>query len=175
MTLSTRITELLGIEHPIIQGGMMWVGRAEPAAAVALGADAVTMGTRCCATGEAPIHQSIKQFIIDNDERGTTLIFRKFKNTGRVARNSVSERVVEITRQPDSGFEDIRPLVSGAKGREALESGDLDAGLVWAGLVWAGQCRGLIHDLPTCADLLRTMMADAEAIITRRLAGFVRH
>ncbi len=171
MTLSTRITELLGIEHPIIQGGMMWVGRAEPAAAVALGADAVTMGPRCCATGEA----SIKQFIIDNDERGTTLIFRKFKNTGRVARNSVSERVVEITRQPDSGFEDIRPLVSGAKGREALESGDLDAGLVWAGLVWAGQCRGLIHDLPTCADLLRTMMADAEAIITRRLAGFVRH
>ena len=175
MTLSTRITDLLGIEHPIMHGGMMWVGRAELAPAVALGADAVTRGTRFCATGDAPIHQSIKQFIIDNDERGTTLIFRKFKNTGRVARNSVSERVVEIISEPASVFEDIRPLVSGAKGCEALESGDLDAGLVWAGLVWAGQCRGLIDDIPTCADPLLTMMADAEAIITRRLAGFVRH
>lgn len=170
MTLGTRITELLGIEHPIMHGGMMWVGRTEPAAAVALDADAVTMRTRFCATGDAPIHQSIKQFIIDNDERGTTLIFRKFKNTGRVAPNSVFERVVEITSEPDSVFEDIRPLVSGAKGCEVLESGDLAAGLVWA-----GQCRGLIDDLPTCADPLRTMMADAEAIITRRLAGFVRH
>ena len=153
---------------PMIASGGIADGRGL-AAALALGADGVNMGTRFCATVEAPIHQNIKQFIVDNDERGTNLIFRKFHNTGRVARNSVSDKVVEITNQPDSVFEDIRPLVSGAKGREALESGNLDAGLVWA-----GQCQGLIHDIPTCADLLRTMVADAEDIITRRLAGFVR-
>ena len=156
------------VSIPMIASGGIADGRGL-AAALALGADGVNMGTRFCATVEAPIHQAIKQFIVDNDERGTNLIFRKFKNTGRVARNSVSDQVVEITNQLDSVFEDIRPLVSGAKGREALESGNLDAGLVWA-----GQCQGLIHDIPTCADLLRTMVADAEAIITKRLAGFVR-
>ncbi|MES2492889.1 MAG: nitronate monooxygenase family protein [Pseudomonadota bacterium] len=155
------------ITIPMLASGGIADGRGL-AAALALGADGVNMGTRFCATVEAPIHHNIKQFIVDNDERATNLIFRKFKNTGRVARNSVSDQVMEITAQPGSEFEDIRPLVSGAKGREALETGNLDAGLVWA-----GQCQGLIRDIPTCADLLRTMVADAEAIITRRLAGFV--
>ena len=153
---------------PMIASGGIADGRGL-AAALALGAEGVNMGTRFCATVEAPIHQNIKQFIVDNDERATTLIFRKFKNTGRVARNVVSDEVVEISARPDSVFEDIRPLVSGAKGRQALESGDLTAGLVWA-----GQCQGLIHDIPTCADLLSRMVADAEAIITGRLAGMVR-
>ncbi len=152
---------------PMIASGGIADGRGL-AAALALGADGVNMGTRFCATVEAPIHQSVKQFIVDNDERATNLIFRKFKNTGRVAKNSVSDKVLEISAQPDSQFEDIRPLVSGAKGRVALETGDIDAGLVWA-----GQCQGLIHDIPTCADLIARMMADAEAIITRRLAGMV--
>jgi NAD(P)H-dependent flavin oxidoreductase YrpB (nitropropane dioxygenase family) len=152
---------------PMIASGGIADGRGL-AAALALGADGVNMGTRFCATVEAPIHQSIKQFIVDNDERATNLIFRKFKNTGRVAKNSVSDKVLEISAQPGSEFEDIRPLVSGAKGRVALETGDIDAGLVWA-----GQCQGLIHDIPTCADLIARMMADAEAIITRRLAGMV--
>ena len=66
-----------------------------------------------------------KQFIVDNDERGTNLIFRRFKNTGRVAKSSVSDRVVEISARPEAEFKDIQPLVSGAKGRVALESGDL--------------------------------------------------
>ena len=152
---------------PMIASGGIADGRGL-AAALALGADGVNMGTRFCATVEAPIHQSVKQFIVDNDERATNLIFRKFKNTGRVAKNSVSDKVLEISARPEAEFEDIRPLVSGAKGRLALESGDIDAGLVWA-----GQCQGLIHDIPTCADLIARMMADAEAIITRRLAGMV--
>jgi len=156
------------ITIPMIASGGIADGRGL-AAALALGADGVNMGTRFCATVEAPIHQNIKQFIVDNDERATTLIFRKFKNTGRVARNAVADRVVEISAQPDSVFEDIRPLVSGAKGRAALESGD-----VGAGLVWAGQCQGLIHDIPTCADLVSRMVADAETIITGRLAAMVQ-
>jgi len=134
------------------------------ATALALGADGINMGTRFCATVEAPIHHNVKQFLVDNDERGTNLIFRKFKNTGRVAKSSISDEVVEISLRPESEFKDIQPLVSGATGRVALETGDLDAGLIWA-----GQIQGLIHDVPTCAELIDRIMTDAEAIIRGRL------
>lgn len=152
---------------PVIASGGIADGRGL-AAALALGAEGVNMGTRFCATVEAPIHENIKQFIVANDERATNLIFRQFHNTGRVARNSVSDEVVARSLKPGAVFEDVRPLVSGAQGREALETGDLDKGLIWA-----GQVQGLIHDVPTCASLLATMISDAEAIITRRLAGML--
>lgn len=155
------------VKVPLLASGGIGDGRGL-AAALALGADGVNMGTRFCATVEAPIHEGIKQFIVDNDERATNLIFRKFHNTGRVARNSISDEVVEISAREGAVFTDIQPLVSGARGRQALESGD-----VGAGLVWAGQVQGLIHDVPTCADLLATMIADAESIIARRLAGML--
>lgn len=152
---------------PMIASGGFGDGRGL-AAALALGAEGINMGTRFCATVEAPIHQRVKQFIVENDERGTNLIFRKFHNTGRVAKNSVSDRVVAISAREGAVFEDIRPLVSGAKGRVALETGDLDAGLVWA-----GQVQGLIHDIPTCADLVNRIVREAQDIIATRLAGMV--
>ncbi|MBT2246454.1 nitronate monooxygenase [Sphingobium sp. BHU LFT2] len=152
---------------PMIASGGFGDGRGL-AAALALGAEGINMGTRFCATVEAPIHQNVKQFLVDNDERGTNLIFRKFKNTGRVAKNSVSDEVVEISLREGSVFPDIQPLVSGARGRVALETGDLDAGLIWA-----GQIQGLIHDIPTCQDLITRIVDDATAIIQNRLAGFV--
>jgi nitronate monooxygenase len=155
------------VKIPIIASGGFGDGRGL-AAALALGAEGVNMGTRFCATQEAPIHEKVKQFIVANDERATNLIFRRFHNTGRVARNSVSDRVVEISNQPDAVFEDIRPLVGGALGRKALETGDLDAGLVWA-----GQIQGLIHDVPTCQQLLDRMIDEAEAIIRDRLNSMI--
>ena len=153
------------VKIPMIASGGFGDGRGL-VAALALGAEGINMGTRFCATQEAPIHDAVKQFLVANDERATNLIFRRFQNTGRVARNSVSDRVVEISAQADAVFEDIRPLVGGALGRKALETGDLDAGLIWA-----GQIQGLIHDIPTCQDLLDRIMSEAEAIISRRLAG----
>jgi nitronate monooxygenase len=152
---------------PIIASGGFADGRGL-AAALALGAEGVNMGTRFCATLEAPIHDNIKQMIVANSERDTNLIFRKFRNTGRVAKTGVSDKVVEITNQPDSVFADIQPLVSGAKGRTALETGDIEAGLIWA-----SQAQGLIHDIPSCEELIRTMVADAQAIIQGRLSSFV--
>ena len=149
---------------PMIASGGFGDGRG-PAAALALGADGINMGTRFCATVEAPIHDNVKQFLVDNDERGTNLIFRKFHNTGCVAKNSVSDQVVEISSRDGAVFQDIQPLVSGAKGRVALETGDLDAGLVWA-----GQVQGLIHDIPTCDALVKRIVADAEANIRGRLS-----
>ncbi|WP_188062568.1 NAD(P)H-dependent flavin oxidoreductase [Sphingobium sp. KCTC 72723] len=151
------------LKIPMIASGGFGDGRGL-AAALALGADGINMGTRFCATVEAPIHQNVKQFLVDNDERGTNLIFRKFHNTGRVAKNSVSDQVVAISARDGAVFQDIQPLVSGAKGRIALETGDLEAGLVWA-----GQIQGLIHDIPTCEALIARIVADAQAIISGRL------
>lgn len=152
---------------PIIASGGFGDGRGL-AAALALGAEGINMGTRFCATVEAPIHDKIKQFIVDNDERSTNLIFRKFHNTGRVAKNSVSDQVVEVSAREGAVFEDIRPLVSGARGRNALESGDLDGGLIWA-----GQVQGLIRDIPTCKILIERIVKDAEALITERLVRMI--
>jgi NADH:quinone reductase (non-electrogenic) len=138
-------------------------------AALALGAQGINMGTRFCATQEAPIHDRIKQFLMDNDERATNLIFRKLHNTARVGKNSVSDRVLEILSQADAKFEDVAPLVRGANGRVLLETGNLDAGLIWA-----GQSQGLIHDIPTVAELIDRIVSEAIAIIASRLRGFVR-
>jgi nitronate monooxygenase len=155
------------VRIPLIASGGFCDGRGL-AAALALGAEGINMGTRFCATVEAPIHENVKRFLVENDERATQLIFRKFHNTGRVAKNSVSAQVIEISGRPEAVFEDIRPLVSGARGRQALESGDLDGGLIWA-----GQVQGLIHDLPTCRELIGRIVRDAEMLIVNRLTGLI--
>jgi NAD(P)H-dependent flavin oxidoreductase YrpB (nitropropane dioxygenase family) len=134
-------------------------------AALALGADAVNMGTRFMCTVEAPIHENIKRHIVDADERQTQHIFRSFGNTARVARNAVSEQVVAIEREGGS-FDDVRELVAGARGRLVYETGDPDFG-IWT----AGLSQALIHDVPTCAELIERMIAEADAIIDGRLAG----
>lgn len=155
------------VKIPMLASGGFGDGRGL-VAALSLGADGINMGTRFCATAEAPIHPRVKQLLVDNDERGTHLIFRAFRNTGRVSRNSVSDRVVEILKRPEAAFEDVAQLVSGAKGRVALESGDIDAGLVWA-----GQVQGLIHDIPTVAELIERIVRQALEIIQGRLSRLV--
>lgn len=136
-------------------------------AALALGADGVNMGTRFCATREAPIHDNFKQAMVANDERATDLIFRTLHNTARVARNAVSLEVVRLERE-GAKFEDVAHLVKGVRGREGLISGDIDHG-VWS----AGMVQGLIHDVPTVRELIDRIMAEAEALIRGRLVGMV--
>ncbi len=155
------------VKIPMLASGGFGDGRGL-VAALALGADGINMGTRFCATVEAPIHDKVKQLLVDNDERGTNVIFKSLKNTARVGKNSVSDQVVEILRRPDAKFDDVAHLVKGAQGRVALETGDLDAGLIWA-----GQVQGLIHDIPTVAELMRRIVDDATRIIRERLQGFV--
>jgi nitronate monooxygenase len=116
-------------------------------------------------TAESPIHENIKRRIVEADERQTDLIFRSFRNTARVARNSISQQVIEIERGGGS-FEDVRELVAGVRGRKVYENGDPDAG-IWS----AGLCQGLIHDIPTCGELIETIMTEADQIIAGRLAG----
>ena len=94
------------------------------------------MGTRFCATLEAPIHPRIKQMFVDLTERDTRLIFRTLRNTARVLKNHISDEVLSIERRPGgSEFKDIQHLARGVRGREALESGEIDAGLIWGGQV----------------------------------------
>lgn len=155
------------VKIPIVASGGFGDGRGL-VAALALGAEGINMGTRFIATKEARVHDKVKEFLVANDERSTRLIFRKFRNTTRVSANSVANRVVEILQHPDATFEDVRELVMGAKGRVALETGDLDHGLITA-----GQVQGLINDIPSCAELIERIVTDARAIITARLSGML--
>src|SRR6478609_145938 len=136
-------------------------------AALALGAEGINMGTRFMCTKESPIHQLVKERIVANDERETELIFRTMRNTSRVARNAISTRVVAMEKE-GAKFEDVRELVAGARGKMVYATGDADEG-IWS----AGQVQGLIHDIPTCAELVSRIMRDAEAIIRNRLEAMV--
>ena len=151
------------IDIPMIASGGFADGRGL-VAALALGADGVNMGTRFMCSAESPIHQRVKEAIVTNDERSTNLIFRPFNNTARVARNSVSDQVLEI--QAEGGaFEDVRNLVAGARGIKVYETGDTEAG-IW----WAGQAQGLINDIPPVGELVSRIVSEAEEICTARLA-----
>jgi NADH:quinone reductase (non-electrogenic) len=154
------------ISIPMIASGGFADGRGL-AAALALGADGINMGTRFLCTEEAPIHQRIKEQIVANDERETELIFRTMRNTARVARNVVSVEVVERERD-GAKFEDVRHLVAGARGRKVFEDGDPDAG-IWT----SGMCQGLIQDIPTVDEVVQRTVREAYEIVTGRLGDMV--
>ena len=154
------------LQIPILASGGIGDARGL-VAALALGAEGVNMGTRFCATKEAPIHDAFKQALVNNDERATDLILRAYRNTARVARNSISQQVREIEAS-GAPFEALAHLVKGARGREGLLSGDTEHG-IWS----AGMVQGLIHDIPSCAQLVSRIMAEAGAIISTRLAGLM--
>src|SRR5215203_2711329 len=154
------------VKIPMIASGGFGDGRGL-VAALALGADGINMGTRFMCTRESPIHQLVKERIVANDERETELIFRTMRNTSRVARNAVSTKVVAMEKE-GAKFEDVRELVAGARGKMVYATGDADEG-IWS----AGQVQGLIHDIPTCAELVSRIMREAEAIIQSRLEGMV--
>ncbi|EEW1512415.1 nitronate monooxygenase [Escherichia coli] len=155
------------LQIPVIASGGIGDGRGL-AAALALGAEGINMGTRFCATREAPIHDHIKRALLDASERDTRLIFRSLKNTARVLRNAISEEVVATERRPGGcEFEDIRPLVAGARGKVALDSGEVDSGVITA-----GQVVGLIDDIPSCAELIERMVEECRERLAVAQAAF---
>jgi nitronate monooxygenase len=152
------------LKIPFLASGGLGDGRGM-AAALAMGAEGINMGTRFMVTREAPIHESVKQAMVDADELDTALIYRSLRNTARVFKNEVAEQVLAIEAQPgETRFEDIRDLVSGARGKDLLENGDLDQG-IWS----AGMVVGLIDDIPSCQELIERIVNEARAIINDRL------
>ena len=167
MILLPRAAEELTI--PFVSSGGMADARSL-VASLAMGADGMNMGTRFIATQEAPVHENVKQALVDADELQTQLIMRPLRNTERVLRNSATEKVLEIEREKgsDLDIEHIRHLVSGAGGRTVLHEGKMDAGVFSCGMV-----TGLIHDIPTCKELIDRIMAEANEIIRGRLEGLL--
>jgi nitronate monooxygenase len=151
---------------PVVASGGIADGRGL-VAALALGCEGINMGTRFLVTKEAPIHEGIKQKIVAMDETQTRLIFRSYKNTARVYRNVVADQVAAMEAE-GADFGKVHHLVSGANQEKAWSTGDIDAGMVTVGM-----CGGLINDIPTCEELVRNIVSDAEQIITDRLLSIV--
>jgi len=157
------------VDVPVIASGGFGDGRGL-AAALALGAEGVNMGTRFLATREAPVHNNVKRALVERDERSTRLALRSLRNTIRVLHNRVVDRILEIESRPGRvDFAELAPLVSGTTARrEVWEKGDVDGGVFTA-----GQVTGLIHDVPTVAELVSRIVAEAEDIVCRRLPGLM--
>jgi len=166
MILLPRAAEELKI--PFVASGGMGTA-SQLVAALALGADGINMGTRFIATKEAPVHENVKKALIAASELDTRLIMRPLRNTERVLTNPAVEKIVQIEREKGAslGIEDIRELVGGVYPR-VMQEGDMDAG-AWS----CGMVAGLIHDIPTCKELIDRMMAEAETIIRKRLEGLL--
>ncbi|MDX1735793.1 MAG: nitronate monooxygenase [Halioglobus sp.] len=164
LVLFPACTQALKI--PVVASGGIADGRGL-AAALALGCEGINMGTRFMVTREAPIHEGIKQKVVEMDENQTRLIFRTYKNTARVYRNTVADEVAAI-EAAGGDFGQVHHLVSGANQEKAWSTGDIDAGMVTVGM-----SGGLINDIPTCAELVRNVMSEAEQIIGDRLAGML--
>ncbi|KAJ5649370.1 uncharacterized protein N7484_003093 [Penicillium longicatenatum] len=163
--LLSRARQELGV--PFIASGGFADGQGL-AAALALGAEGINMGTRFMSTVEAPIHQKIKEAIVNAQETDTALVLRRWKNTSRLFANQVTKDALKIEKESTTGeFSEIAPFVSGKRGRQVFLNGDKDFG-VWT----AGQVIGLIQDIPTCAVLLERIEKEALEAMNRTRSLF---
>jgi NADH:quinone reductase (non-electrogenic) len=166
MILLPRAAEELRI--PFVASGGMANGRSL-VAALALGADGINMGTRFIATREAPVHDNVKQAIVAATELDTRLVMRPLRNTERVLNNAATQRL--LAKETELGkklrFEDIIEEVAGVYPTIMME-GKVDAG-AWS----CGMVAGLIHDIPTCRELIQGIMNEAASLIQDRLGGML--
>ena len=166
MILLPRAAEEL--EIPFLASGGMANARSL-VAALAMGAEGINMGTRFIATKEAPVHENVKQAILNATELDTRLIMRPLRNTERVLKNEAVERLLDKEKAlgKDIKFEDIIEEVAGVYPK-VMQEGTMDAG-AWS----CGMVVGLIHDIPTCKELFDRIMNEANEIIQGRLAGLL--
>ncbi len=165
MILLPRAAEELTV--PFVASGGMGNGK-QLVAALALGADGINMGTRFIATEEAPVHQNVKDALVAASELDTTLIMRPLRNTERVLKNEAVERIVAKEKElgDDIKINDIMDEVAGVYPK-IMSEGTMDAG-AWS----CGMVAGLIHDVPSCQDLVDQIMGEANDIIKARLSAF---
>lgn len=164
MILLPRAADELDI--PFVASGGMADARSL-VASLAMGAEGMNMGTRFIATKEAPVHDNVKQAILQATERDTRLVMRPLRNTERVLTNPAVERLLQTERElgADIKFEDVAAEVAGVYPR-IMQEGDVDAG-AWS----CGMVAGLINDIPSCQELIDRIMRDADHLIAQRLEG----
>ena len=166
MILLPRAAEELSI--PFVASGGMGNGQ-QLAAALSMGADGINMGTRFIATKEAPVHQNVKEALVAASELDTELIMRPLRNTERVLANDAVQKILEKEKALGDEIQitDIMDEVAGVYPK-IMQEGTMDAG-AWS----CGMVAGLIHDIPTCKELVERIVNDAEEIIKSRLSKFV--
>ena len=166
MILLPRAAEELSI--PFVASGGMGNGQ-QLAAALSMGADGINMGTRFIATKEAPVHDNVKEALVAASELDTELIMRPLRNTERVLANGAVTKILEKEKAlgDDIQITDIIEEVAGVYPK-IMQEGTMDAG-AWS----CGMVAGLIHDVPTCKELVERIVSDAEEIIKSRLSKFV--
>ena len=158
------------LEIPFVASGGMADARSL-VGALSMGAEGMNMGTRFIATKEAPVHENVKQAILSASELDTRLVMRPLRNTERVLNNPAVERLLQKEKDlgADLKFEDIIDEVAGIYHKVMID-GEPEAG-AWS----CGMVAGLIHDIPTCKELIDQIMKESEEIITNRLAGFLNN
>ncbi len=166
MILLPRAAEELTI--PFVASGGMADARSL-VASLAMGAEGMNMGTRFIATREAPVHENVKKAIVAASELDTRLVMRGLRNTERVLHNSAVDEILRIEKEKgdELKIQDIFEQVAGVYPRVMME-GDMEAG-AWS----CGMVAGLIHDIPTCKELIDRIMSEAEALIRKRLEGML--
>jgi nitronate monooxygenase len=152
MVLTPRIVDSVRI--PVVTVGGIADGRSL-AAALVLGAQGVMMASRFVATKECEVHDNIKQELLKRQEYETKIFGKSIGLQGRALKSKVIDEVCTIEER-GGGFEELIPLLSGQRIKDAWEKGDVD----YAPLM-VGQSIGLIHDIPTCRELLDRMAREA--------------
>ncbi len=158
------------LEIPFVASG----GQADArslVASLAMGAEGINMGTRFIATKEAPVHENVKQAIVAASELDTALVMRPLRNTERVLKNAAVDRLIAKEKELGDAitFNDIHEEVAGVYPKIMLE-GEMDIG-AWS----CGMVAGLIHDIPSCQELIDRIMGEAEQILNQRLAGMLKN
>jgi nitronate monooxygenase len=151
------------LDIPVIASGGFGDGRGL-VAALALGAEGMNMGTRFVAVQEAPLHNNVKQALVNATERDTSLLMRTLRNTERVLTNTVAKKVLEIEAKGNTQISDIAPYMAGQRGLKMLRDGDMESAILAA-----GQIVGLLHDIPTVQELMDRIIGEAREIMTGRL------
>ncbi len=157
------------LDIPVVSSGGFGDGRGL-VASLALGADAMNMGTRFVATVECPIHDAVKQALVHANERDTRLLMRTLRNTARYLVNDNTEKVLEIEAGGNATIQDIKQYMSGLEGKVMIETGDLNKGVFSA-----GQVIGMIRDVPTVQELFDRIIGEATDLMTQRLPGMLEN
>ncbi len=146
------------VQIPVVASGGFGDARGF-VAALALGADGINMGTRFLATQEAPVHPKVKDWLVQSSEHDTMLVQRSLRNSHRVLKNTISEKVTEMENQ-GATLEELVPMITGQRGKKLLETGELEKGLQAC-----GQVVGLIQDIPTAKEVIDGIVNGAKNII----------